>query len=348
MNFLKTIKQVDSLGKILPMCMLLVTKEGRYRPEIRWSSSSWTHNIFRAYELFFWRRNGIRPEATYAPTFVEFHSWESVFAYCETQIRTLRLPKIQKVYLPQLSLAGGYGSGRSPYVFAIALDVANTGATSATSPVTYSHTITGSNPFLFAGGSLLSSNGTTATFGATTYNTVAMTSVREDTNTSAFASRSGVFFLGNPATGAHTVSMAFSGGFAPGLGVGSTSYSGAQSASSADAVNGANSNSTTGSQSFNVTTVANNCWVVCVLCCQGGNANTALQTQRWNASISLPSGSYCGEDTNGPKTPAGAQSMGWTINISNINGWAMSGASFAPAAVVGASAHNLSVVGAGS
>lgn len=273
---------------------------------------------------------GIRKEASSGPGWRVAHSFEAKLAFIETDIRTFFNRVHVSVEVFELQLAGPFKSIQIPYInLAIALDVANSGTSSATSPITWSHTCTGSNGFLYVGGSTTSGNSTASTLGTVSYNSVSMSSARTDSNAAAFASASGVFFLAGPATGSNTVSVAFSGGFVPACGGGSTSYTGAQSTNTADASNGTSNTSTTGSQSFTVTTIADNCWIVCTLSNRGTSADTANNTSRWEAEVTTVA-RYGGEDTNSAVTPAGATTMGWTIAAINNTGWTFSGASFAP------------------
>ena len=124
------------------------------------------------------------------------------------------------------------------------------------------------------------------------------------------------------------------------------SYTGAQSSSTADSHNGGNGTGT-GSQSVDITTVADNCWVFSVLSQAGSTNNpTAGNTSRWEANVGAFADS-AGEDTNGPKTPAGIQAMSWTVAAGSQN-WTISAASFAPGSGGGGSTdHFLSLLGVG-
>lgn len=231
---------------------------------------------------------------------------------------------------------------------AIALDVAATSSTATASPFTWSHTCTGSNLLLIVG--IVVSSHTTAqpTVTAATYNGVSMVKATNNQRvTAADGLESSVWFLFNPPTGAHTVSVSFSTtGTFPIAGGVSVSYTGAQQSNTPDAVGGT-TGTATGSQSFTVTTVANNAWTFAV----GLDMNSASQSitanQTTRGNIANMIGGFNlyamrAEDTNAPKTPAGAQTMGFTYS-GTIIGWVESGASFAPFVAANLVSKNLFV-----
>lgn len=331
------------LRLLLPLIMVKLTGgQSRYLPDIEWSGKSWVHNIFRVYEMIFFRRYGIRAEMSSACWRDEYgvqrvaywcHSWESVFALAETQIRELLAwrPVRVKVWIPVLQTPQGIPFFASPYLFAIAIDVGDISSSSSTSPVTYSHTVTGSSPFIsLCGGG----QGTTATnSSAASYNSVAATKAIATAGGTTI--ESSLWFLGSCATGSNTVSMSFSplGGL-PRIGVSAVSYSGAQTGNVADAT-GSTTGTTTGAKTFTVTTVADNCWVVACCVNQATSSPTAAATQTSRASLSLGGGATGGvmrsADLNGVKSPAGSQTMGYTIGASvGESQYSMCGASFAP------------------
>ena len=137
-----------------------ITGKPRYSPEIKWSSNSWTHNVFRVYEMIFGRKYGIRAELSSIPfenkTLYYCHSWESVFALTETKVRELLkglVPKISLVYVPQLQTTNGFNLplSNSPYLFAIAFDAVSSNDGGVATTNTYSHTCTGSDLTLTTG-----------------------------------------------------------------------------------------------------------------------------------------------------------------------------------------------------
>jgi len=179
---MKTLKQIKSIRHILPVLMILLTRKNRYLPEIEWSSKSWTHNIFRLYEMLFWRKEGIRREVS-SYGFVEdgvayqyqfAHSLEASLAIPEELFRewvkNLFRPIRAKIWIPQFAPVGGF-SPQMPYLFAIARNTSTASANNTAFPITVAHTITGSNTYLAAGIDNESADGVTGV----TMNGVSMT-----------------------------------------------------------------------------------------------------------------------------------------------------------------------------
>lgn len=295
----------------------------RYMPEIRWSSKSWTHNLFRLYELIFGRKWGIKPEITATKidgkTVQYCHSWEAVFAVTEWHIREFfkkwEWVKIE-IYTPQMVTSNGMFIPSSPFLFAIATDATATGSFGS-SPDTWSHTCTGSDRILF----VCEFNQSSST--SASYNSVSMTSL----GGYSYSSPTGVgslYMLVAPATGTNTVSVSCGGNC---IGV-SSSYTGASQTGQPDAaINTQTTGAGTGSSlTATVTVTASGSWLVTGTICEG-NALTAgtgatLRITGSNVAVAL-------FDSNGaPGT--GSQSM--SITESPANRFAIGMVSFAPAA----------------
>lgn len=201
---------------------------------------------------------------------------------------------------------------------AIALDATGTAATSATSPITWSHTIgAGSNTFLVVGVTVNSSTQSTVT--AVTFNSVSMTNMKSLQGTSGtLTDEVSLWGLAAPASGAHTVSVTATLGTLPDLAGVSVSYSGVNQSVTPDATGSGQTTTTTpGAFTWNTTTVTDNDWVVAVGNYVSNGATqttlTATQTSRGtqNMSINL-TGVMRMEDTNAAVTPPAVQSMGFT------------------------------------
>jgi hypothetical protein len=233
---------------------------------------------------------------------------------------------------------------------AIALDVATTSAATTSSPLTWSHTCTGSNLLLVVGVGVSSYISGQATVTGVTYNSVTMYKARSDQSTG--GTESSVWLLENPSTGSNTVSVTWTYGSGQHAGGTSVSYTGCSQTHTPDAVNGTTGTGT-GDKTFAVTTSADNCWVFVegVEYCLGiGTTMTTDQTSRGAVTLnsSNPVILHRAEDTNGVKHPAGSQTMGFTIaTTTGTPGYAFSGASFAPYVAGGATSHNLSLLGVG-
>lgn len=282
-----------------------ITQKPRYMPDIEWARNSWVHNIFRSFEKVFGRRCGIRPEVSISRSenriVYQFHSLEALFAHIETYIRSYRFEVPIRIWIPLLVTSTGLPMPLSPYLFAIAFD-ATAAATFGASPVTWTHTITGSNTLLWVtavGQSVLPTD-------PTTYNSVNMTSVGSQTTIDAYNIR--LSYLAAPTTGANTVSFTLSSGGGNGM---STSYSGCSQTGIPDAST-TNTGTATTDLTTSVTTVADNSWTI--ICATGtqvtavGTGGTSRQTQNTN----------CMGDSNAAITPAGSTSIHITCTIGNI------------------------------
>lgn len=321
----------------------------RYKPEIEWSNNSWTHNIFRVYEIIFWRKIGIRPESSvrlekdYKDNEYEnyeLYTFEAYCAYFETWLRNLFNRRWSVIKLHGFQLATNPYSSiglKLPMAnFAIALDVATSSTAGTASPKTWSHTVTGSSPLIaICVGAISGASPPAST--AASYSAAAATKAQSNQKTgSSFNEESSIWFKGSAATGANTVSVSWTFTINQGIAGVSISYSGAQSGDAADAVNGL-TGTATGAQSFNVTTVADNCWVVAIGVMAANISSTLTATQTTRGSVAPVANCLMrAEDTNAAKTPAGVQAMGFTVGGTAVDSWAMSGASFAPAASPGA------------
>jgi len=89
---------------------------------------------------------------------------------------------------------------------AIALDTAASNGSAGASPITWTHTVSGSNTILFVG---LSMRDRTTTISAVTFNSVAMTFL-DSSIQSGQAHQSHLYYLTNPDAGAHTISISTS------------------------------------------------------------------------------------------------------------------------------------------
>lgn len=318
----------------MPVLMVVFTRQDRYLPEIEWSRNSWTHNVFRLYELLFWRKVGVKPEiSSYAvvkngqvvSVSYVVHSFESVFALTEQYIREfLSSFKLKpfRIYIPQLITPSGFPVPTSPYLFAIAFDA------SASLPWVYtgqnpnwSHTCTGSNLVLLGGGFV--SVGSDVSSSAT-YNSVAMTKVRYNNgynNDSCYL----IYHLAGPATGANTLQLnltaSYNGEYV------SISFSGA-SQGAIDSSNGGNGGASSSSP-FNLTTtvVAANS----MLWGMGRNADNATSGGT-NTTLIYNNLIQVGYSTSPVGTGSQSVQFTWSGTV-RFTGWIV--ASVAPAVAAG-------------
>jgi len=216
----------------------------------------------------------------------------------------------------------------SPAWGQIAFDAtSNSGAQGSTNPVTWSHTVSGSDTLLAVHIAQRGSGFPAA--GGVTYNGVSLTSAQQDGPISFI--HSSIWYLANPATGTNTVSVTFPS--APTRSVsGAVSLTGVDQSSPLDANNGSTGTGTTASVA--VTTVADNAWVIGGVGVRTAASETitvgAGETQDWNVLDTANGLRAGGSHTTAAVTPAGAHTMDWTISASLA--WAISAASFKPAA----------------
>lgn len=211
---------------------------------------------------------------------------------------------------------------------AIAFDAATDGSlVNPGTSLTWSHTVTGSNPILHVAvfGDLVSGDATGVKITGVTYNAVAMTLVGKiaEENGATPANDRWVYLyeLVGPATGAHNVVVSASASIA--IAGQSVSHTGAKQSSQPDNFT---TNSAAGASSIttSLTTVADGCWSVLAIRTSGGtvSAGSGSTVRTTNANgLSLA-------DSGGPKTPAGSTSMAVTTAGSTTFGVVM--ASFSP------------------
>lgn len=290
-----------------------ITQQPRYLPKIEWSNDSWTHNAFRAWELLFGRRVGVRAEMSTASFYKEgrlhhlysFHTVEAAIAHFESVIRNGFEKLIpDRVYFPQLVSAGGIPvPSHFGILMAVAYDAVSSSAAASTT-LTTTHTCTGSDRYLTAGGS------GRETISAASYNSVSMSSL----GTPAFNSpvRAALYGLLGPASGGNTLSMTFGGTYNV---LGGISFTGAGS------VSGYASNTGSGtSTSLNVTSTGTSLVVDCMDHGDDGNptATGVGQTARYATNNA---------DAGGGSTKVGASptAMSWSRGVSSV--WATVGVS---------------------
>lgn len=275
--------------RILAEILALITRHKREKVDIKWSNKNWTHNIFRVWELIFWRRAGIRKEM-YSDSWGnrKAYTLEAHCALFETRVRE---------FLSYLEYTFSFRWVPSPLILrgAIALDSADTNAYASGN---WSHTCTGANLVI-----VVTSHGdVTGSFGQTcTYNSVSVPNVNSIQCPSDRIIAS--YLLKAPTTGANTVDVTGN-TFNRGMAV---SYTGVNQNNTPDgnATQTAAGGSSSISQSFTVT--AANCWmVVGGYCGTSGAPNSGsgvITTQRgntgdggnmWDSNATIGTGSQTG------------------------------------------------------
>jgi hypothetical protein len=168
---------------------------------------------------------------------------------------------------------------------------AGAGAAGQTSPLTWSHTCSGTDRLLLVGVSDGGTNVDTQTVSAT-YNGVAMSLLGSVLSNGAVSGKARLFGLLAPDTGTNTVSVTFSGG-TPGAGfameAGSLSFTGVEQSSLAAAVtNLTTASGSTANPSVAVSSAVGN--IVVDLLVMGGPITSSADTQRWLKNINGSTG----------------------------------------------------------
>lgn len=264
---------------LLHKIVATITQQPREIITIKWSKSV-VVNAFRVYEYWFGRRAGIRIEGSMDSKGRQLsYTWEHLFAVYEGAIRDWvagKIPKFSIAYLPQLKVVGGMRMEVSPFRFAIAFDNAAPGSAA---PVSFSYTVTGTNPYLFA--SVYSGNGNTATLTSATYNGVNLVAGAEGLSDNSHISNIFGTSLSAPATGANTLAVATS---AAARGSIASSYSGVKQG--AVDMTGKQDTAAPALCSVNINTATANCWMIMHTIAQFNTPSAGTNTT--GRSLNLP------------------------------------------------------------
>ncbi len=276
------------MRKILPSILAFITGRERYLPrDIEWVKGNWTHNIFRAWEVVFWRAfgpNGVG-DTIRAESAVEgwmdkegnlhvhrtFYTVEALVAHAEGMVRKAWKeawePKVQYGYMPQpvfltlmilgvkLSLHGDMNGMLAPLIGgAIAYDASSKGIASPGSSLTFSLTTSGSNRLLILAGGLQDSS---RSWSDMTYAGSSATQIGSNFIYTANSAPAQMRYLIAPTTGANNAVFTPSGSVnIRGIAI---NYTGCKQSGQPDATAQGN-----GASSQNVNVVASNCWMVSV------------------------------------------------------------------------------------
>jgi len=211
----------------------------------------------------------------------------------------------------------------------IAVDATSSSGEKTSSPFTWTHTTgSGNNRALFVGISI-HTEGITAS--AVTYNGVSMTFLRGDTGSVGTRTRTEIWYLAAPATGANTVSVTAAG--ATECSGGAVSFTGVNQSTPNDVAGGAGATGTSTTASQSITTVTDNAWTFAVLKVHNNNTITigGGDTQIWDDTYASVNGEASGSRSASAKTPAGSKTMSWTLSPSDD--WAISVTAVRPASL---------------
>lgn len=315
---------------LLPTLVATITRNPRYQVQagrdFKWEPYLWTHNAFRAYELLFGRRFGIRPgKAKLTDGRVACYSFEDLLAQLEATVRGFRLPKLQivKVLVPQFAYAGARVKRLPPqYRYAIAVDnQASATGGAGTSSTVASFAITGSNTLLIGHGVAVNGTGITGA----TWNGGAMSTVFIQTDSG--GSLEAQFALVG-ASGTHDLVISW-GATAFGIAI-ATSYTGVNQSNTPDS----KAQFTTLSAvpvTYSTTVVAANCWLILTNFSDNratvAGTGTTLRQQGNNPTIAAL-------DSNGTVS-TGSQSLVATSSPANFTNMCGIISSWAPFAAAG-------------
>lgn len=190
---------------------------------------------------------------------------------------------------------------------AIAFDTATDSGGRATNSKSWTHVVTGTNTFLVVEAYSFSD----LSSATATYNSVSMTAINTQSNAG-----SGVFvrtfYLINPTTGSHTITVTDSGISLGGI---AASYTGVKQSGQPDSQN-TGSSSSSNTLTMSTTVVLTNSWLVSFILGAGDTPSGGTGTTR-RVLDSSGFGTAIG-DSNAPKG-TGSQSMTWNINNTGTN-----------------------------
>lgn len=214
------------------------------------------------------------------------------------------------------------------YTTGITFDAAsNSGEQLAQSSYNWNHTCTGTDRYLIVGIGMFS---LAQTVSSITYNSVALTFLGAQ-NSVTGAARVELWGLVAPSTGSNSIAVTLTGAINSG-GV-AESYTTVHQTFSTEGFNSAQAtNVGVADATVNVTTVADNDWVVDIVATDDTTiAVGAGQTQRNNISGTVGA---VGNSDEGPKTPAGSVTMSWT-NIGALATWSIGAIALRPTSASG-------------
>lgn len=248
---------------LLAQILTEITRKPRYQVkagrDFKWSKS-WIYNLFRIYELTFWRRFDIKLESTAAPGFHKSYTWENFSVVLEERLRAFKLPKFSIEYVPVFRTVGmplPIPTSLFPYRLAIAFDIQAGKTTLSVTNDNYSHTVTGSNPVLVAGLATAGTNGNANDPSSIIYNSVAMSQVG-NISINGSDRRWFAYYKSAVSTGANTFSYTFSTSKGR-LSACTASYSGVSQTDVPDSKIDKQQAATNFTQT--ATVVASNCWL---------------------------------------------------------------------------------------
>ena len=200
---------------------------------------------------------------------------------------------------------------------AISLDsTANGVACSACTSITYSHTVSGADRYLFVNVAWGSGSSPRAVVSSVTYNGVALSKIRADNTGGSTTLFNEIYGMTSPTTGTNNVVITMDKGVRV-LNGGSISLTGVDQTSPVEANSGTSLNNQT-NISTAITTITDGAWVLAgigTLENLAGCTKTSSQTEFYDTETSYSSYYYGGGGSYyGPKSPAGSVTMSWSLS----------------------------------
>ncbi len=294
------------LRDLLPEIIATLTQHPRHEVlvgrDFEWSKASWTHNVFRSWELIAGRRAGIRCEVSATVDkdgrqITSFGTWESVIGFSEGVVRGFfkgLVPKFEIVPTPVLLTPDGTKIPLSPFRFAIAYVTSGTDGGQAIGS-NISLTVSGANTYIFGMPVGVSGASGLDPLQPSSYNSVTMSSTASSnikgSGTSAIWIRGD--YLAAPTSGTHNYTTVQTGGQFM-YGSAASVYSGAsQGAPDTSGV----SNFTNPNASATITVTLNTATASCWMCMFGFTESGTLSAST-NATLRT-AGSPIVVDSNG-------------------------------------------------
>lgn len=293
------------MNRILPYIFATLTQRNRHKVEnIKWGKE-WTYNLFRLWELIFWRADSsdnigdtLRPESSICAftengkqvVFRQFFTWESAIVHAEGALRAFfKKPSFGFEFVPVAQFADVPGFSLPSPIFRFAIAYDNNIVQAGSSPQSASYTVTGSNPVLYG----YSNDSAGDTLTGFTYNAVSLTFINKGLRPD--GRESYLYVMAAPPTGAHTYTVTASG--SPGaLYLGGVSYSGAKQTGQPDASNVGTPSTSSSPYTLGITVVASNCWASSVLDNSSGSISvyvpSTLRGSFRDTNTTVSTGSY--------------------------------------------------------
>lgn len=348
-------QKVSKLRSILPNALALITGRPRYLPENMEWAPLWTSNLFRAFELVFWRAYGpngigdtIRVESSVAAQMIDgvlhverqFFTFEALVSHAEAVVRAyfkkVFEPRAEFGFLPQpvfatlvllglkLSFSGDMHGLIAPVIgMAIAYD--NSGTTHPTGSTTATVTFTTSGTDIAVCAGFTANKASIPAVNSITWAGAAMTaaSLTPQSPPANATVREYIYYKTAAASGSNSLVVTFA-ATTDETSLNAVSYTGVGSVPQ----NNGGGNGTGTTATISITTTIDNSWLVGGVRNDNNGDGSAGSGTTKRSFVAGQNGFY---DSGGAKTPAGSYSISSTFGSA---GYAAVGISLAPPVVI--------------